>query len=504
MNDEISEYEKAQRDIIAFLASPAAHGGAAPERVDTHLSHIFLTPTHAYKLKRAVDYGFVDFTSVEKRRRAAAREVELNRRTAPEIYLGVLPLYREAARVTWEGAGEPADYVVAMRRFDRALELDKLAESGKLSAPVIARLADRVAEFHARANRATNGDDMEALIRRLGDTMAADPMAKTRAGDIRRWRGLALDECARLQCRLDARARHGFVKRCHGDLHLGNIAMIGGEPTPFDAIEFDERLATIDVQYDLAFLLMDLARFHRADLSALALSRYLSVTRDYSGAGLLPLFQSMRAAVRAMVLDFPGEPADAHQAASGYLDLALSFLEQRRGARLIAVSGFSGSGKSRCSLALAPLIDAPRGAIIIQSDVVRKRMLGVSLETRLSEDAYSHEMSRRTYRLMEKGAARALGGGVPVILDATFLDAESRASAARLAKRMGVPFAGFQLVVEPGELRRRVASRRGDASDADVAVLERQLKGAAPPRDWTRIDAAGDPDEVARRIYAAL
>ncbi|MEZ5922540.1 MAG: phosphotransferase [Parvularculaceae bacterium] len=354
--------EKAQGDIVAFLGSPEAHGGETPERVDTHLSHVFLTAARAYKLKRAVDYGFVDFRTAEQRKLAALREVELNRRTAPSIYLGVRPLYRSAKGVSWEGEGAPADHVVEMRRFDRALEFDKLAQAGRLEARMTAMLADRVAEFHARAECAKEGDDMAALIKRLAETMAKDELGRARSADVARWLDLARVECARLSARLASRARHRFVRRCHGDLHLGNIAMIDGEPAPFDAIEFNETLATIDVQYDLAFLTMDLHRFGRADLAALALSRYLAFTRDYSGAALLPLFQSMRAAVRAMVLDFPGEPEAAHEEAARYLDLALSFLAPRAAPRLVAIGGYSGSGKSSVAAALAPLIDAPMGA----------------------------------------------------------------------------------------------------------------------------------------------
>jgi aminoglycoside phosphotransferase family enzyme/predicted kinase len=497
-----------QTAVIAFLSSAEAFGDQPVQRIDTHLSHIFLAGKRAFKMKRAVKYDFADFSTLELRRRACEKEVEVNRRTAPELYLGALPIYRRGeVTFDWTGDGPPVEWVVEMRRFDGDRQLDVLVERNALAAGTIARLADRIAAFHLRAERPEQVEQIRRLndvIEQISTALLKGGLGPQRKEDIVRWTSAARLEGRRNERLLALRARHGWVRRCHGDLHLANVCMLDGEPTPFDAIEFNDELATIDVLYDLAFLLMDLARFGRGDLASLVLNRYLSVTRDYGGAGLLRLFQSVRAAVRAMVLSLPGQPDSSREKADRYLDLALCFLSSPSAPRLIAIGGYSGTGKSTVAATLAPDLDKPHGAILLQSDVIRKRLCGVAPETRLGEEGYTPATTNAVYQRMLKDACRAVRAGATVILDATFLNEAFRRPALAAAQQLRVAFHGFWLTAAEAVLRDRISKRAGGASDATAAILERQLRAGAPPADWLPITAEGAPDAAARDILRAL
>ncbi len=296
-----------------------------------------------------------------------------------------------------------------------------------------------------------------------------------------------------------ARRRHGWVRRCHGDLHLRNICLFEGEPTPFDAIEFDEDLATIDVLYDLAFVLMDLIFHQRRDLANLLLNRYLSATRDYRGVRLLPVFLSLRAAVRARVMSLSTQGREARRMAARYLDLALEFLEAAGPARLIAVGGYSGVGKSTAAKGLAAALGGPCGALILRSDVVRKRLEGVAPERALAAAGYDAAAAERVYARLMKDARRAFQAGQSIILDASFLEPAFRDEAAAMARRLGAPFAPLWLTAPRAVLADRIAARRGDASDATVGVLEAQLAQHDEPSDWNHVDASAGADETLRR-----
>lgn len=486
-----------QAAVVAFLASPRAFGGAKPARIDTHLSHVFLARDRAYKIKRAVRYDFVDFSTIERRRQACEDEVALNRRTAPNMYLGAVPIYLADAGVDWRGDGEPIEWAVEMKRFDAALQFDRMAANGALEADMMLRLADKLASFHLGAERHSLRDGADRVCRiiaQISSSLSAHGADATQARSAARWRDLVIAEVERRRGQLNARGRRGCIRRCHGDLHLANICVLEGEPTPFDAIEFNDDLAIIDVLYDLAFLLMDLTRYQREDLSNAVLNRYLSLTRDYRGCALLRLFQSMRAAVRAMVLSLPGQPAGSKENAAAYLDLANQLL-QDGDPRIVAVGGYSGSGKSMLAAALAFRINLPVGAILLQSDVIRKRLHRVPPEERLDESAYSSADSTAVYRRMVRDAARAVEAGLPVILDATFLDPAARRQAVRLAERAGVRFDGLWLDAPRQVLMKRVLARASGISDADIRVLEKQLSAGTPPGDWRIIDAGRGPEQ---------
>ncbi|TVQ51999.1 MAG: hypothetical protein EA355_15975, partial [Rhodobacteraceae bacterium] len=319
------------------------------------------------------------------------------------------------------------------------------------------------------------------------------------ARDAAGWRAAALADVARHARLLDARRRHGCVRRGHGDLHLGNVVLIDGRPTPFDAIEFNEAIATDDILYDAAFTVMDLMARAAPPLAGAFLSRYLTATRDHAALALLPLYVSMRAAVRAFVAW-----RDDRAAGEARLALATAALAPRPPARLIAVGGPSGSGKSTLARALAPEIGAPPGAVMLRSDVARKRLFGVAPEAPLPAEAYGAAAGAQVYRRLLRDAGRALRAGAPVVLDAAFLRPAERAAAAALAAAAGASFAGFWLGASEATMAARLDARRGDASDADAAVMRRQLAALAPPADWLILDADGPPEAAAAAARAAL
>jgi len=284
------------------------------------------------------------------------------------------------------------------------------------------------------------------------------------------------------------------VRRCHGDLNLSNICLWNGRPMPFDAIEFDEDMATIDVLYDFAFVLVGLEQRGRADLALRLLSRTLELTRDYSGLAVLPLFLSLRATVRALTRALKGIDPAPHIAQSE------RWIAGPPPGRLVVVAGLSGTGKTTIARALAPEVRA----VVIRSDTVRKRLAGVNDEARLSASAYAPAMRDTVYRRMLLDARRALRTGWPVILDATFLEPQWRVAAEAEAHRAGIPFTGLWLEAPAETLGSRVAARKGDASDADTSVVREQMTADIGRLDWPRIDASGPPTVVTRRAMATL
>jgi hypothetical protein len=501
-----------QQNTIAFLSRPESYGGTGPvERIETHVSLVFLAGERAYKLKRAVRLPYLDFSTIEQRRAACAAELALNRRTAPSLYLELRRIGRNAAgEIGFFESGAELDWVVVMRRFDQSLLFDALARAGKLDAGVMDALADHIAAFHAAAEPCPEHGGAAAL-----DAVAEENRrclaATTRAGFTpaaidalcAEWRA-AIAAVAPL---LETRRRAGKVRRCHGDLHLRNICLLDGRPTLFDCLEFSEELASIDILYDLAFLLMDLE--HRA-LGAFAnrvLNRYLDRTGEDDGLAALPLFLSLRAGIRAHVTATALEQGgDAEMAAEArrYLELSHRALVSRR-PRLIAIGGLSGSGKSTLAHALAPELGPLPGARVLRSDVTRKLLWDVAPETRLPESAYTPEMTGQVYRTLAEKAGLALAAGYSAIIDAVALAPQERAAFAETARRAGVSFTGLWLDAGSETMAARIGARQGDASDATAEILSRQLRRDPGPIDWTRIDAGGGLEaslSAARRALA--
>ncbi len=496
-----------QKAVVDFLAAPESHGGSAVQQIDTHLSHVFLTGERAYKIKRAVRYDFVDFSRTALRKAACEKELEINRRTAPEIYLGVVPIYCNDGVASWRGGGAPVDWAVEMARFDTDKQLDVLVSHGKLERGVVKELADVIAECHQSAavvNDFKPGGGAPAVLDQISTALHDHEIGARRERDIARWTALAFEAYEEQSTFLESRRRHGWVRHCHADLHLANICLYKGRPTPFDAIEFNDDLANIDVFYDLAFTLMDLVNYNRGDLANILLNRYLSITRDYAGARLLPLFQSMRAGVRAMLLSLPTQSDKNKRMAERYLDLALEYLIGEREPRLIAVGGNSATGKSTLAGALAMRTNGRSGAIMLRSDVIRKRLLDKAPEEPLSADGYGERHSSAVYKRLLKDARRALRAKQSVVLDATFLDPAFRDAAEEVARHAGVPFTGFWLSAPRDVLMERISARLNGASDATANVLEKQLQRNIDPGFWSVVNAGGTAAETLQNALGAL
>jgi aminoglycoside phosphotransferase family enzyme/predicted kinase len=513
MAGDLSESQSA---TIEFLREPRSypHRPRTVERIDTHGAVIFLAGSRAYKLKRAVKLAYLDFSSLEKRRAVCERELALNRATAPELYLGVLPIMRDAGgRLSFQGGGEIVDWVIEMRRFDGDLLFDALARAGRLHPPLVEKLAQAVERFHARAPQRPQCAWPGTLAQVIKTVTAAFAQAELAdlglESAIAGLRG-AVESGDHL---LNSRREAGFVRRCHGDLHLRNIVLIDGEPRLFDALEFDEELATVDVLYDLGFLLMDLWHRGLRGEANLILNHYFAGERsreEWAGLALLPLFLSLRAGVRAMVgLDgmalAQGERQTAlHEETRNYAALSMALIAPPP-PRLIAIAGLSGTGKTTIARALAPWVGAVPGAMHLRSDLERKALFGVSPAERLDAHAYAEAASARVYERLSAKAEAILRAGHSVILDATFLREEDRAALADLAARTGVPLDAVWLEADAAQLTSRVTARRGDASDADAAIVCRQLAGRAePPSGWRKLDARGGSEATIAGAAALL
>jgi uncharacterized protein len=500
--------EPSQAEVVRWLGDPETHGGCAVTRIDTPISHVFIAGPSTYKLKRAVTRNFVDYSTLAKRKALCEREVEVNIVHAPLIYKGVLAIMPAMQGFQFGGAdGEAVDYVVEMATFDPDQAFDRLADAGALDVIHVRQLADLIARMHAAALIVDNGGGAGVV----GQTLAqvAEAIVEARAGDalvsgVSAWRETAEATLAVHARQIDARKRHGFVRRCHGDLHLGNLCLFEGVPTPFDAIEFSEEIASVDVLYDLAFAVMDLLHRGLRVHANVLVSRYLNITRDYSGVALMPLFVSLRAAVRAMVAASNEDTELGRREALGRLEFASRILGPVRRPQLVAIGGLSGSGKSTVAQSIAPELAGFCGGVTIRSDVCRKRLYKAAPEEPLPLEAYAPEVSARVYRIMQRDAARALRAGVSVILDATFIDGEEGHRLQRIAESAGASFTGLWLSLDLDLLQARIERRGSDASDATPAVAAAQWARVQVDPAWTEIDASGTPEEVAARALQAL
>jgi len=504
-----------QKETIAFLARPESYGPAvsAVERIDTHASVVFLAGARVYKLKRAVRFSYLDYSRPELRRRACKREVTLNRRTAPDLYLGVLPVTRGPAGLALGGEGEAVDWLVEMARFDEAGLFDRIAAEGRLDQRLMRDLADRIAEFHAGAeiDRAAGGAAAMAKVIAGNDLNLRSAAADLGPAKLDRLRAASDEALQRITALLDRRRGDGHVRLCHGDLHLRNICLFHGRPTLFDCVEFSDEIARIDVLYDLSFLIMDLQHRRLVRLANQVFNRYLDRRDETDGLAALPLFLSLRAAIRAHTgavaaasQTEPAEAATLRGEIACYLDQALAFLAPARPV-LIAVGGLSGTGKSTLAYALAPELGRAPGARVLRSDVVRKRLVGVAPETRLDAAGYTPETTERVYAGLRAEAGAAIASGQAVVVDAVFLREEERNAVAGGARAAGVSFLGLWLEAPRDVLERRIEARRDDASDATLAVLRLQQRRGAGQIDWLRLDASpGRPDQVLERARRAL
>jgi len=503
-----------QRETIAFLTSSATHGGAEVRRIDTHASVVFLAGSRAWKLKRAVRYDYLDFSTAERRRAMCEAELRINRRIAPGIYVGVRPVTREPdGSLALGGNGTPVDWVLEMSRFDEDGLFDRLAATGRLDLDLTHRLAVAVAGFHLTAEARQNHGGASGMAWVIDGNAAGfaeegrdilDPSACARLTDDARQ---ALEAT---RSRLDARRAGGFVRQCHGDLHLRNIVLVDGQPTPFDAVEFNDEIACIDVYYDLAFLLMDLWRRGLPRHANVVLYGYVAATGDMGGLGLLPLFLSCRAAVRAKTSATAARLQSHSQSRLELEDLAREYLARASALLhpsepvLLAVGGLSGSGKSTLALALAPSVGAVPGAVVIRSDEVRKRLCGVSPLVRLGPEGYAPEVSQKVYAASAEQARLVLEAGHSAIVDAVFARPEDRDAIERVARSASVPVIGWWLDAPHAVLIQRTEVRTSDVSDANVAVVRAQAARDLGPIAWRRLDAERSTGEVLREAANAL
>jgi aminoglycoside phosphotransferase family enzyme/predicted kinase len=507
--------EASQDALIEFLSAARSFGApdGAVERITTHAAVVFLVGERAYKMKRAVRYSFLDFTTLDRRRRALEAELELNRRTAPMLYRRLVPVTREDGdSLALAGSGEPVEWLLEMARFDQEARLDRIAQRGELTPALVDELAAEIAAFHERA--AARPEDggaagMREVIEGNAEDFAALPNTVLPSDQRARLTDRCRDELDRRRQLLEERRRAGRVRRCHGDLHLGNIVLLEGRPVLFDCLEFDEALASTDTLYDLASLLMDLQHQRLAALAQRLLNGYLDATRDDAGLALLPLFLACRAAIRGKVLGLAAAAADDGSAvqladeACAYLERAFVYLNPPP-ARLVAIGGVSGTGKSTLARQLAPGLGAAPGAVILRSDVIRKQMYGIALDERLPAEGYQKEVSGRVYGALMERAAALVGAGHAAIVDAVFLDPAERAQIEQVAADAGVTFQGLWLTAPQHVLMRRVRARRGDASDATPDVLTQQLATDPGVLTWPTVDVDGPPEIVAARACELL
>ncbi len=476
-----------QRQLVEALRNPACYPHPVDKvtLIETHISFVLLTGSFAYKIKKAVDLGFVDYTTLARRRLFCEEELRLNRRLAPGLYLDVVGFRGTPENPRFCADCETIEYAVKMAEFSQQDLLAAVLARNALTGLHVDRLARRLAAFHmaAPAVAAQAGlGSAQAVCKTVEDNFACiiERHADPRLAVLHGW---CTSGYARLRDRICQRRADGWVRECHGDLHLGNLVLVADEPQAFDCIEFSDELRWIDVISDLAFLVMDLAVHGRPDYGRRLLTAWLEITGDYEGLVLLNFYQAYRALVRAKValLRANGLQASAgrssYDQATVYLDHAFSLMTPPRPA-LLVTHGFSGSGKT----ALARRVAEQTGPILLRSDVERKRLHGLAplANSNSAPDAgiYSGPATRATYDRLARLAAMLLDAGHAVIIDAACLLRWQREHFLALARQASVPVLILDCQAPPATLRLRVSQRTGDASEAGASILDQQLKTA--------------------------
>ena len=505
-SDEVARHEAIRAQLLTGAAFGALGLDAAAcnavREVSTHGARIFLIGAKAFKIKRPIAFAYMNFSSCERRRHALEHELLLNKRTAPDLYHAVHSIHLgKDGQINLDGQGPVVDWMLEMTGFPTDQVLDEVDNRCELTIAMIENAALALAQFHTQKAEPTPQGGGVAGITQVIDVaereMATAIPAIFSAQDTAQYLTACRSALAQVSPLLEARRQMGHVRLCHGDLHLGNLVNLDGRIVPFDCIEFNDEFARIDVLYDLAFLLMDLVHRDRLAHANAALNAYLSAVpfahqRDHMAAlSALPLFIAARVGVRAHVSARQGlaEPARAFLAAGiGHLKPKVP--------KLIALGGLQGTGKSTLARHLAPGLGIAPGAVILRSDAIRKAMLGLSPTDRLPAQYYDRETSVRTYDAMMDMAASAIKSGHCVILDAMFYRAEERQRAAQICPH----FHGLWLQAPDNIIRARLAARTGDASDADIAVYERQRMMDPGPIDWQLVDMSGDASITAASL----
>ena len=502
MTDSTPDDARIQENVFAFLTDPVTHPHV--KRIDTHAAAVFLDGDRALKIKRAVRFPFLDYSTLEKRKAACDEEIRINRPFAPLIYRRVVAITQaENGTLAIDGNGRPIEFAVEMIRFDERQTFDHLAASGPLDPGLVETTAEAIAASHTIAPRAS----AERWIAEIPEFIADNTRAFRAAGcfpaaDIDR-----LDEASRsafsgIAGLLEQRGRQGLVRRCHGDLHLANIVVIDRKPVLFDAIEFDPDIASVDLLYDLAFTLMDFIRYRRQAAANLLLNRYLQTgpVENIDALRTLPLFMSLRAAIRAKVLiarlgQEGCNAAEVTTSARAYFELARQSISPPP-PRLVAIGGLSGTGKSLAARALAADIAPLPGAVVLRSDVLRKQQFGVNETDRLPASAYRTEITERIYEILARRAVRILAQGHSAVVDAVFAREGERTAMRDAARKLNVDFVGLFLVADLATRQGRIGARERDASDATPEIAGLQESYNLGTIDWTTIDASGTPEHT--------
>jgi aminoglycoside phosphotransferase family enzyme/predicted kinase len=512
--------------LIASLMKPGAHDPAVKkcELIETHASWVILTGTVAYKIKKPVNLGFLDFSTLEKRRFCCEEELRLNRRLAPEIYLGLAPVFGSPEHPKWTGSGKAIEYAVKMAQFPQEAQLDRALACGNLQPQHIDAFARLIAGFHqeiavAGADcgygdpdhiRKPVQENFLQIRKHVPEGKILEPLAELEA-----WTRAGLNA---LEPAFARRKAEGWIRECHGDLHLRNLAWINDAPVVFDCIEFNPDLRWIDVISDTAFLVMDLQDRHQPHLAHRFLNLYLEHTGDYYGLRVLPFYLTYRALVRAKVnailASQPGigkkVQAEAQRDFRDYLNLAKRHAVAGR-PQLIITHGMSASGKSTLTQPILEHLEAIR----IRSDVERKRRFGIKPEATghavIGEGIYTDEASERTYARLAELAGQILEAGYSVIVDAAFLKSDQRQQFQQLAAAKKTPYIILECMASPETLKRRIVARPKAVSDADLAVLEHQLCNRQPLHESERLyrmeidtEAPFDPRLLADQIKMRL
>jgi len=478
-------------ELIDDLLCPEAwpHAVDRIELIETHISWVLLTGRYAYKIKKPVELGFLDFRDLEQRRFYCEEELRLNRFWAPELYLDVVPITREGGTARVGADGEPVEYAVRMRQFDQSQRLDHELERGRLDSEDMLELAAEVSARHAEAPRAGRPGRLLLTTKKLMWENFEDLIGETgheRVAALHRWTKAQLE---RHGSTLAGRCREGFYRECHGDLHLGNVVRLPDRIKAFDCIEFNEDLRRIDTVADYSFLVMDLAARGRTDLAFTFLNRYLEISGDYAGASLVPLYVVYRSLVRAKVAAIRRRERSADddgsedtEAIEHYCTLARTWTKRRKPS-LVLMTGLAGSGKTWLSSQLVGMLPALR----VRSDLERKRLSGIAetadSHSGLGSGIYDRQTGRQVYRRMLDNARPMLDSGFDVILDATFLEAAERERARQFAASCGAGFVIVETIAPRAVLEERVGRRAAsgtDASEAGSNVLHFQLEKAEP------------------------
>lgn len=460
--------------------------------VETHISWVVLTGEFAYKIKKPVVFSFLDFSTLEKRRWFCEEEVRLNRRLAPTVYLGVVPLSGSPSAPRIRGTGTPFEYAVHMRQFDSSQEFPALLKQGKIDARLLCDLAERLAGFHednAVAGPETAYGSPDLIWKPVAECLEEISLGWLPAAltdgceELRRW---CQREWMRLQSQFLKRKEGGYIRECHGDLHLSNIAVPEGEVCIFDALEFEPRLRWIDVISEVAFLFMDFEVHGRSDLAYDFVNRYLEQTGDYEGMSIFRFYEVYRALVRAKVAGIRLKQISKSQPEwtgyfdewVGYLNLAIR-ISQERTAGIILTHGVSGTGKTTVSSRLLQALRAVR----IRSDVERRRMVTSSSDAHETLDSYSSSMTQATYDRLAVLTERLVSAGFLVIVDATFLRQADRQVFAKIASGKQIPFYIVDVTAPESVRAQRIEQRRQagrDASEATVSVMHQQVEQDEP------------------------